>query len=269
MLPVPQGRTIPNSLGYSPGYSRKLMMASISDLQPRKREPLAGTRKPKEQYDYVFRKNAALESEIRTLRYQLAMTKRGQTSSNPALGGWYNTSSGPVLPSSQFIEPLIVNPVSRIPSALSASSQISVASDWHQYGCTRSESICESSDADCLNRVESFMFEDQLEASNPAKVATPHTSFNPPGGHPHEPSFHSYSHLYLGGTPNLVRQEEYQHNPRHAVQCATSQRSMSVPTIPSERKLLRYPVVHAPNNIKKSRNNRQGTITAMTVGAHT
>ncbi|KAE8396937.1 hypothetical protein BDV37DRAFT_277299 [Aspergillus pseudonomiae] len=204
-------------------------MATISDLQPRKREPLAGTRKAttlsaaqlerkrandrkaqryirrraKEYIEHLEHQVTELKSraeyEIRTLKHQLAMTKRGQTSSNP--------------------KSLIMNPVSRIPSALSASSQVSVASDWHQYGCTRPEPICESTGADCLNRVEPFMFEDQLQASNPAKVATSQNSFNPP-------------------RPNLLRQEEYQHNPRHAVQCAISQRSMPVPTILSERELL-------------------------------
>ncbi|KAE8383919.1 hypothetical protein BDV26DRAFT_277125 [Aspergillus bertholletiae] len=197
-----------------------------------------------EQYDDVVQKNAALRNEIRTLKYKLAMTRRGKTYSNPAPGGSYNTSSRPVLPS-QFIESLIINPVSRITSALSTSSQVSVASDWRQYGSTRSESIGESLDAGYLNRVKPFMFEDQLQASDPAKVATPHTSFNPPNGHPHEPGFHLYSHLYLGGSPNLVRQEEYPHNTQHAVQCATSQRSMNVLTIPSERELLGYPVIHA------------------------
>lgn len=89
------------------------------------------------------------------------------------------------------------------------------------------------------------MFEGQLQTSNPMTVAAPQASFNPPSGHPPEPGLHSYSHLYAGSGPNQVRRGEHSHNPQHVVQCATSQRSMSVPTIPSERELRGYPVIHA------------------------
>lgn len=196
-----------------------------------------------EQYDHVVRRNTALENEIRALKQQLSLARSGQAYSGPAEGS-YNTPSGPVLPS-QFTEPLSVNPVSRTPSALSTSSQVSVAPDWQQYGSTGSPSICESSDADYSNRVEPFMFEGQLQTSNPMTVAAPQASFNPPSGHPPEPGLHSYSHLYTGSGPNQVRRGEHSHNPQHVVQCATSQRSMSVPTIPSERELRGYPVIHA------------------------
>ncbi|KAE8417227.1 hypothetical protein BDV36DRAFT_309641 [Aspergillus pseudocaelatus] len=188
-----------------------------------------------EQYDHVVRRNTALENEIRALKQQLALARSGQAYSSPAEGS-YNTPSGPVLPS-QFTESLRVNPVSRTPSALSASSQVSVAPDWQQYGSTGSPSICESSDADYSNRVEPFMFEGQLQTSNPMAVAAPQASFNRPGGRPPDSNFHSYSHLYPGGGPSQVHRGELPHNPQHVVQCTTSQRSMSVPTIPSERDL--------------------------------
>ncbi|KAE8348135.1 hypothetical protein BDV28DRAFT_153198 [Aspergillus coremiiformis] len=196
-----------------------------------------------EQYDHVVRRNAALETEIRALRQQLALATSGQGYSNPVAEGSYNTPPGPVLHSSQFTEPLGVNPVSRTPSALSASSQVSVAHDWQQYNSTGSPSICESSDADYPNRVEPYMFEGQLQTPNPMTAAAPQAGFNAPGGHPHEPSFHSYSNLYPAGGPNQVRREEHPHNPQHAVQYATNQRSMSVPTISSERELRGYPIL--------------------------
>ncbi|KJK62805.1 Basic leucine zipper bZIP domain of Activator Protein YAP [Aspergillus parasiticus SU-1] len=108
-----------------------------------------------EQYDHVVRRNTALENEIRALKQQLSLARSGQAYSGPGVchpaEGSYNTPSGPVLPS-QFTEPLSVNPVSRTPSALSTSSQVSVAPDWQQYGSTGSPSICESSDADYSNR---------------------------------------------------------------------------------------------------------------------
>ncbi|KNG81209.1 bZIP transcription factor, partial [Aspergillus nomiae NRRL 13137] len=203
-----------------------------------------------EQYDHVVRRNTALENEIRALKQQLALVRSGQAYSSPAGEGSYNTPSGPVLPS-QFTEPLSVNPVSRTPSALSTSSQVSVVPDWQQYGSTGSPSICESSDADYTNRVEPFIFEGQLQTSNPMPVAAPQASFNTPTGHPTEPGFHSYSHLYPGGGPNQVRRGEHPHNPQH-VQCATSQRSMSVPTIPSERELRGYPVIHAAQQYQQA-----------------
>ncbi|KAE8389880.1 hypothetical protein ETB97_012372 [Aspergillus alliaceus] len=210
---------------------------------------VAELKSKKEQYDHVVRRNAALENEIRSLRQQLALATGGQGYSNPATEGSYTAPSGPVLPSTQFTEPLSVNPVSRTPSALSVSSQVSSAHDWQQYNSTGSPSICESSDTDYPSRVETFMFEGQLQTPNPMTVAAPQASFNAPGCHTHEPAFHSYSHLYQGAGHNQVRQEEHPpehpHNPQHTVQYVSSQRSMSVPTIPSERELRGYPVLHA------------------------
>ncbi|OGM43680.1 hypothetical protein ABOM_008817 [Aspergillus bombycis] len=197
-----------------------------------------------EQYDHVVRRNTALENEIRALKQQLALARSGQAYSSPAEGS-YNTPSGPVLPS-QFPEPLSVNPVSRTPSALSASSQVSVVPDWQQYGSTGSPSICESSDADYSNRVEPFIFEGQLQTSNPMPVAAPQASFNTPSGHPAESSFHSYSHLYPGGVPNQVRRGEHPHNPQHNGNFVGTQ------------------LFTPRNSINKSRNSPQETITVMT-----
>ncbi|KAE8380660.1 hypothetical protein BDV26DRAFT_128212 [Aspergillus bertholletiae] len=196
-----------------------------------------------EQYDHVVQRNSDLENEIRALKQQLALERSGQAYSG-VVEGSYSNPSGPVLPS-QLTEPLSVNPVSRTPSALSTSSQTSVAPAWQQYGSTESPPICEPSDADYSNRVEPFMFEGQLQTSNPIAVAAPQPSFNTPSGHPPEPGFHSYSHLYPGGAPNQMGRVEHPPNPQHAVQCVTSQRSMSVPSIPSERGLRGYPIIHA------------------------
>jgi hypothetical protein len=152
-----------------------------------------------------------------------------------------------MLPSSHFTEPLGVNPVSRTPSALSASSQVSVAPDWQQYNSTGSPSICESADADYPNRVEPYIFESQLQTPSSMSVAAPQAGFNaPPGGHPPEPCFNSYSHVFPGSSPSQERREEHpQSLQQHAAQYASGQRSMSVPTISSERELRGYPVIHA------------------------
>ncbi|KAE8144283.1 hypothetical protein BDV25DRAFT_100668 [Aspergillus avenaceus] len=196
-----------------------------------------------DQYEHVLRRNAELENEIRYLKHQLALLSSGQGFSSAAPEGSYNAHPGSILPSSQFTEPLGVNPVSRAPSALSTSSQVSVQHDWPPYSTTGSPTIGESPDADYSNRVEPFLFENSLQAPNPMAVAAPQVSFNAPNGPPPEPPLHSYPHLHVGSGSHQSRREEHPLNPQHALQFASSHRSMSVPSIPLDREVRGYPIL--------------------------
>lgn len=101
----------------------------------------------------------------------------------------YNSPSGPSLPP-QLPGPLGLHPTSRTPSVLSTPSQVSLAPDWQHYSAARSPSLCESSDADYPNRVESYMFDNQLQAAPaipsqpppPMSVAPPLSGYNAGAG---------------------------------------------------------------------------------------
>ncbi|PLB48265.1 hypothetical protein P170DRAFT_510904 [Aspergillus steynii IBT 23096] len=199
-----------------------------------------------EQYDDVVRRNAALESEIRTLKHQLSMVTSGQGYSN--LEGSSSTPSGYMLPSTQYPESLGVTPVSRAPSVLSTSSQVSVPHDWQQYGTTRSPSTCESSEAGYSNRVEPpYVFDGQLRAPNAMPVAASHVAYNAHGsGHPPGPAFQAYpAHLYGPGGANHAHPEEMAPHPQQAIPFTGGQRSVSVPNVSAEREAGGYPVLQS------------------------
>ncbi|KAF7177947.1 hypothetical protein CNMCM7691_006433 [Aspergillus felis] len=144
-----------------------------------------------QQFDDVMRRNAALEHEIKGLRQQLAMLTGNQSYSGA--DGSYTSPAG-ATPPSHYSESLNVPPVSRAPSVLSASSQISVAQEWQTYGSTRSSSICESSDADYSNRAESYGFEAQAQPPRAIPNAIPHANFNTNVAHAPDPTFQQYPH---------------------------------------------------------------------------
>ncbi|KAA8651592.1 bZIP transcription factor [Aspergillus tanneri] len=202
-----------------------------------------------DRYDDVVRRNVALENEIRSLKQQLAMVTSGQGYSN--IEGSSGSSSGyNMLPSSQYAESLGVNPVSRAPSVLSTSSQVSVPHDWQQYGSTRSPSICDSSDADYSSRVEPYIFDGQIRTRSAIPAPASRVAYNAPvSGHPPDPAFQSYSHLYAQGSSPHAHPDEishsHNHNPQQAIPYAAGQRSISVPTVLAERETSGYPVLHA------------------------
>ncbi|KAL4895690.1 hypothetical protein BDV59DRAFT_199682 [Aspergillus ambiguus] len=204
-----------------------------------------------EQYDDIMRRNAVLENEIRALRQQLSMLGGRQGYGNMAETSYNTTPSGPILSGSQFPEPIPLHPASRAPSALSNSSQVSVAPDWPPYSSTRSSSMCDSSDADYSSgRVEPYVFDGQIRPQNSISLATPQVPFNAPGSasaHAHEqPPFQPYTQLY---TPTGSGQApgEPLHHPQ-AMSFVPIPRSTSVPTVPSpsDREPRGYPVL--PNN---------------------
>ncbi|PYH95426.1 hypothetical protein BO71DRAFT_323142 [Aspergillus ellipticus CBS 707.79] len=201
-----------------------------------------------EQFDDVVRRNAALENEIRALRHQLAMA--GSRQGYPGLGeGSYSNPPGPMLPSApQFAEPLGVNSASRTPSALSTSSRVSMGTEWPPYGSTRSPSLCDSTDTSYGNRVEPYVFENQLQAPNTISVAQPPVGYNASvvSQHPPpDPAFQSYSQAYHASTASRGPGEELSQHPQQPVPCMPGQRSVSVPAVPPERGPGGYPVVHA------------------------
>lgn len=236
-----------------------------------------------EQYDDIVRRNAALENEIRALKQQLSMVTGGQGYSNlgeplesspdPFLlsslsvlavsvsflsiftdfliswltEGSSSTPSGYMLPSTQYPESLGVNAVSRAPSVISTSSQVSVPHDWQQYGSARSPSACDSSDADYSNRVEPYMFDGQLRTPNAMPVAASHVAYNAHGsGHPPGPAFQAYPpQLYAPGGSNQAHPEELAHPPQQAIPFTAGQRSVSVPNVSAEREAGGYPVLHS------------------------
>ncbi|PWY92032.1 hypothetical protein BO70DRAFT_1046 [Aspergillus heteromorphus CBS 117.55] len=199
-----------------------------------------------DRFDDVVRQNAALEHEIRALRHQLAMTGR---QGYPGLEGSYSNPSGPMLPSAQFAEPLGVNSASRTPSALSTSSRVSMGTDWPPYSSTRSPSLCDSTETSYGNRVEPYVFENQLQTPNAIPVAPPPVAYNASvvaQHQPHDPAFQSYPQGYHAGASSRGPGEELSQNPQQPVPCMSNQRSMSVPPVPPERGPGGYPVVHAP-----------------------
>lgn len=168
----------------------------------------------------------------------------------------YNSPSGPSLPP-QLPGPLGMHPTSRTPSVLSTPSQVSIAPDWQHYSAARSPSLCESSEADYPNRVESYMFDNQLQAppipSQPSmSVAPPIPGFNAPGGgrlpDPTAPTTYSQyyptsnPHSSHGGEPDL---HQHPHHASHSTQSALaySAAPRSVPDpVPPEKGPGEYPV---------------------------
>ncbi|RHZ64564.1 bZIP transcription factor [Aspergillus thermomutatus] len=145
-----------------------------------------------QQFDDVMRRNAALEHEIKALRQQLGMLTGDQGYSS--VEGSYSSPAG-APPPTHYSESLNVPPVSRAPSVLSASSQVSVAQEWQTYGSTRSSSLCESSDADYSNRAEPYGFEAQAQPSHTMSNTIPHANFNTSNvAHPPDPTFQQYPH---------------------------------------------------------------------------
>lgn len=160
----------------------------------------------------------------------------------------YNSPSGPTLPS-QLPGPLPIHSASRAPSALSTPS---LAPDWQQYGSARSPSLCESTEADYPNRVESSMLEGQLQAPQmppqpppSIPVAPPQMSgFNAPGGSRlPDPAAPPYSHFYAASNPHPPHGDALQqHNPPSAMAYAAGPRTMPDTSVPSEKGAGEYPV---------------------------
>ncbi|KAI9038701.1 bZIP transcription factor [Aspergillus affinis] len=199
-----------------------------------------------EQFDDIVRRNAALENEIRTLKHQLSMVTSGQGYSN--MEGSSSTPSGYILPSAQYSESLGVTPVSRAPSVLSTSSQVSAPHEWQQqYGSTRSPSLCESPDADYSNRVEPYIFDGQTRNPDTMPVPASYVAYNVHGGgQPPGPAFQAYpSHLYAPGRSNQAHPEEMAHHPQQAIPYAGGQRSVLVPNVSAEREATGYPVLQS------------------------
>ena len=221
-----------------------------------------------EQFDDVVRRNVALEHEIRALKHQLAVASR---QGYPGIGkspvfivhkgsrdvwevadngadaaeGSYSNASGPMLPASQFAEPMGVNPASRAPSVLSTSSRVSIGSEWPHYGPTRSPSTCESTETNYGSRAESYLFENQLQPSAAISVAPPQVGYSAPVCTQPETTFHSYAQAYHTGNASRGPAEELAQHPPQPLPCVPGQRPMSVPTMPTERP-GGYPVIHAP-----------------------
>ncbi|EAW07343.1 bZIP transcription factor [Aspergillus clavatus NRRL 1] len=207
-----------------------------------------------QQYDDVLRRNAVLEQEIKGLRQQLTILTGEQGYSNVAEGP-YNSPSG-AQSSAHYSDSLNVPPVSRAPSVLSASSQVSVAPEWQAYGSTRSSSICESSEADYTNRTaEPYRFEGQIQQpANTLSGPMPHVNFNPPSAaHPPAPPFQTYPQYFRASGPEGTHGEHLLRNPQPATPYVPGQPSLPMPEVSSERG-TGYPVLqnsqhyhHPPN----------------------
>lgn len=173
----------------------------------------------------------------------------------------YNSPSGPSLPP-QLPGPLGLHPTSRTPSVLSTPSQVSLAPDWQHYSAARSPSLCESSEADYPNRVESYMFDNQLQAAPPIpsqppppmSVAPPLSGFNAPGGSrlPDPTAPTSYSQYYPTSNPHPSHgggETDLQQHPHHASHASQSAmaynaapRSVPDPLPPPDKGPGEYPV---------------------------
>ncbi|RAL16685.1 uncharacterized protein BO97DRAFT_72891 [Aspergillus homomorphus CBS 101889] len=199
-----------------------------------------------DRFDEIVRRNTAMEMEIRSLRHQLAMVTSRQ--GHPGLEGSYSTPSGSMLPSPHLPDSLGLNPASRAPSVLSTSSRTSIAPEWQSYGSTRTSSVGEPSDTNYGARLEPYIYESQMQATNPLPVASAHISYNPSvcaqPAQPPDSGFQSYPQTYH---PEAIRGfgHESSHN-QQSLPSASGQRSMSVPANSSEREASGYPVVHAP-----------------------
>ncbi|XHG07262.1 hypothetical protein AWENTII_010421 [Aspergillus wentii] len=211
-----------------------------------------------DRYDDIVRRNVALEGEINQLRHQLSMVAGGQGYSNPQVS--YAGPPGPTIPSQLNIPTTLgVHPVPRAPSVLSSSSQVSLAHDWQHYSSTRSPSICESSDADYPNKVESFgMFEGQLQAPRisqaPPSMTVPsqqvpsqHMGYAGPGGNhpPPDPTPQPFPPFYQTDHSQERLGGDLQQHPHQLMPPVPSQRSTSVPAVPPERDPTRYPIFQA------------------------
>ncbi|GFF23361.1 bZIP transcription factor, putative [Aspergillus udagawae] len=204
-----------------------------------------------QQFDDVMRRNAALEHEIKGLRQQLAMLTGNQSYSSA--DGSYTSPAG-ATPPSHYSESLNVPPVSRAPSVLSASSQISVAQEWQTYGSTRSSSICESSDADYSNRAESYGFEAQAQPPHTIPNAIPHANFNTNVAHAPDPTFQQYPQYFRASGPESSRREQLLRHPQQALPYVPSQPPMPIPDVPPDRAAGAYPVLQGSHHYLHSVN---------------
>ncbi|GIJ83545.1 hypothetical protein Asppvi_002368 [Aspergillus pseudoviridinutans] len=210
-----------------------------------------------QQFDDVMRRNAALEHEIKGLRQQLAMLTGNQSYSGA--DGSYTSPAG-ATPPSHYSESLNVPPVSRAPSVLSASSQISVAQEWQTYGSTRSSSICESSDADYSNRAESYGFEAQAQPPHTIPNAIPHANFNTNVAHAPDPTFQQYPQYFRASGPESSRGEQLLRHPQQALPYVPGQPPMPMPDVPPDRAAGAYPVLqgshHYPHPVNQPGRNQ-------------
>ncbi|ODM18733.1 hypothetical protein SI65_05350 [Aspergillus cristatus] len=195
-----------------------------------------------QQFDEVVRRNAILEEEISRLRHQLAIVSGRPGYSDPHAS--YNSPAAPSLPP-QLPGPLGLHPASRAPSVLSTPSQVSLAPDWQHYSSARSpSSLCETSETEYPNRVESYMLGGgQLQAPKipsqaPASipVAPPQMPrFNASGGtRLPDPTTPSYSQYYPTSNPHPGHGEDLpQHSPQPgAMVYGAAPRSMPDASIP-------------------------------------
>ncbi|KAH3518645.1 hypothetical protein KXV55_007559 [Aspergillus fumigatus] len=212
-----------------------------------------------QQFDDVMRRNAALEHEIKSLRQQLAMLTGNQSYSSTE--GSYSSPAG-ATPPSHYSESLNVPPVSRAPSVLSASSQISVAQEWQTYGSTRSSSICESSDADYSNRAESYGFEAQAQTPHTIPNAIPHANFNTNIAHAPDSTFQQHPQYFRASGPESARGEQVLRHPQQALPYVPSQQPMPMPDVPPDRVAGGYSVLqasqHYPHPINQPGGNQSG-----------
>ncbi|GKZ64099.1 hypothetical protein AnigIFM50267_003558 [Aspergillus niger] len=147
----------------------------------------------REQFDDVVRRNVMLEHEIRALKHQLALASR-----QGYLETYSNTPES-MLPATQFAELLGLDQASRAASVLSKSSHVSVGSEWQSYSTAWSPSTCESTKTNYGNRVESYLFENQLQLSSTITVAPSQVTYSAPVGAQPGPMFEFYAQAYHTG----------------------------------------------------------------------
>ncbi|KAI9370075.1 hypothetical protein BJX61DRAFT_535916 [Aspergillus egyptiacus] len=193
-----------------------------------------------EKFDEVVRRNALLENEIRALRHQLTMI--GGAAGYQNLEESYSQAQGPTIPSSHYSDTLGAVPVSRAPSVLSTTSQVSASREWPSYSSTRCSSRCESSDTECPARVDAWAFEGPCPAPAPVSVPHPHIGYHPQSaGHVPGTAFQAYQPVYHGpdtsqavgeGQPSHNQHaQEMQYGPQRPVSAAPGGHSIGYTTV--------------------------------------